>query len=255
MIQGILATVLPLLTMLLANNQATITSQNLINPQILSETSKQQTVWVVRNKDTLTSIAGNYYGNQKLAAIILKDNPWIENPNIIEKGWKIKLRQRVLEPNDLSEATALKEENTKLILAYNAYKVKPTVININMPVGIPNENTNYEDLYKEAGEKFGVPWQVLYGLHLTETGQRDGTVYNKQGSGARGPMQFMPGTFKAYAVDGNGDGKTNIDDAKDAVYTAANYLAKHGSVYNGLKSYGGNTAGTLAAARSKGLNL
>src|SRR5680860_800278 len=188
MIQGILATVLPLLTMLLANNQATITSQNLINPQILSETSKQQTVWVVRNKDTLTSIAGNYYGNQKLAAIILKDNPWIENPNIIEKGWKIKLRQRVLEPNDLSEATALKEENTKLILAYNAYKVKPTVININMPVGIPNEKTNY-------------------------------------------------------------------DDAKDAVYTAANYLAKHGSVYNGLKSYGGNTAGTLAAARSKGLNL
>jgi len=260
MIQGILAAALPLLTILFANNQTAITSQSLINPQILSKAAKQETVWIVKEQDTLTSIASNYYGNQDTAILILKDNPWIKNPNIVEKGWKIKLRQRVLSSNDLNTLRFAKEEKGRLLAAYNeytkpVYNIRPAVGKVSIQVPPLNENSNYENVYKEAGEKFGVPWQVLYGLHLTETGQRNGAIYNKQGSGARGPMQFMPGTFAAYATDGDGDGTSNIDNAKDAIYTAANYMAKHGSIYNGLKSYGGNTAGTLAAARSKGLNL
>ncbi|MGH9031758.1 MAG: peptidoglycan DD-metalloendopeptidase family protein [Acidimicrobiia bacterium] len=41
---------------------------------------------------------------------------------------------------------------------------------------------------------------------------------------AVGPMQFLPGTFSAWAVDGDGDGTTNPHDVDDAVPTAANYL-------------------------------
>lgn len=264
MIQEMLLAALPLLTMLSVNNQATVNPHTFINPQNLSYTSKQETVWTVKENDTLTSIASNYYGSEEQAALILKDNPLIKNPNVIEKGWKLKLRHRVLGPKDLSDLNSADKEKSRLVLAVNTYSVKtrvtakPKTVITNNSIKLikePVTSSTYDNVYKEAGEKFGVPWQVLYGLHLTETGQRDGTILNHQGSGARGPMQFMPQTFRAYAVDGDGDGVTNIDDAKDAIYTAANFLAKHGSLDNGLKSYGGNTAGTLAAAKSKGLSL
>lgn len=41
---------------------------------------------------------------------------------------------------------------------------------------------------------------------------------------AVGPMQFLPGTFDAWAVDHDGDGVANPHDIDDAVATAANYL-------------------------------
>ena len=110
--------------------------------------------------------------------------------------------------------------------------------------------TSFADVYKQAAAKYGVPWQILYGLHQTETGGRDGAI--SSGHGPEGPMQFMPGTFAAYAVDGNGDGHADIDNAVDAIYTAANFIAKHGSVPSALASWGGNTYGTLSLARQQG---
>jgi membrane-bound lytic murein transglycosylase B len=48
-------------------------------------------------------------------------------------------------------------------------------------------------------------------------------------AGAMGHTQFIPSTFLASAVDGNGDGKRNIwGDPEDALASAANYLAKSG---------------------------
>jgi len=41
---------------------------------------------------------------------------------------------------------------------------------------------------------------------------------------AVGPMQFLPGTFDAWAVDQDGDGVANPHDIDDAAATAANYL-------------------------------
>jgi len=41
---------------------------------------------------------------------------------------------------------------------------------------------------------------------------------------AVGPMQFLPGTFEAWAVDEDGDGVANPHDIDDASATAANYL-------------------------------
>ncbi|MFP5375593.1 MAG: lytic transglycosylase domain-containing protein, partial [Acidimicrobiia bacterium] len=41
---------------------------------------------------------------------------------------------------------------------------------------------------------------------------------------AVGPMQFLPTTFTAWAVDGDGDGVADPHDVDDAVATAANYL-------------------------------
>jgi membrane-bound lytic murein transglycosylase B len=42
-------------------------------------------------------------------------------------------------------------------------------------------------------------------------------------------MQFLPSTFAAYAVDGDGDGATDIQDPADAIFTAAHYLCANGA--------------------------
>ena len=43
-------------------------------------------------------------------------------------------------------------------------------------------------------------------------------------TGARGPMQFMPGTWKKWGRDGNGDGIKNPEILTDSAYAAAAYL-------------------------------
>lgn len=126
----------------------------------------------------------------------------------------------------------------------------PAAVNKNYP-----QDLNYEEIYKTAGEKYAIPWQILFGLHKTETGCRNGPILSGYGTGAQGPMQFMPGTWRAYGVDGDGDGVADINNAIDAIHGAANYLAKHGSLENGLRAYGGNYSGTLAYASEKGFNL
>lgn len=41
---------------------------------------------------------------------------------------------------------------------------------------------------------------------------------------AVGPMQFIPGTWRSYAVDGNGDGASDPNNIYDAAYGAGRYL-------------------------------
>lgn len=74
--------------------------------------------------------------------------------------------------------------------------------------------------YHEAGEKHGVPWEVLAAIHLVET--RMGRLQGTSWAGAQGPMQFMPKTWAAY---GSGD----VNDPRDAIFGAANYLSKMGA--------------------------
>jgi len=259
--QVIVANTLPILGLLLVNiTQPQIAPLATFNsPQASSSAVKQEIVWIVKENETLSGIASTYYGNSDYWTILASDNPWIKDPNTLNAGWKLKLRSLPLILNDQDKAEEKKLE-TAALGNYIAKAIEPvvqptTADNISPAPTQPTTTSGYDDVYKEAGAKFGVPWQILYGIHLTETGLRDGTIYNGAGSGARGPMQFMPGTFQAYAVDGEGDGKPNIDDAKDAIYTAANYLAQHGSVYNGLVSYGGNISGILSAARSRGYQM
>ncbi len=46
--------------------------------------------------------------------------------------------------------------------------------------------------------------------------------------GAFGYPQFIPSSFQAYAVDGDGDGRVDLYTLTDALASAANYLRKHG---------------------------
>jgi membrane-bound lytic murein transglycosylase B len=53
-------------------------------------------------------------------------------------------------------------------------------------------------------------------------------------AGALGMSQFMPSSYRKYAVDFNGNGKTDLlNDRADAIGSAANYLSKFGWSKNG----------------------
>ena len=87
-------------------------------------------------------------------------------------------------------------------------------------------------LYVAAGEAYKIPWQLLAGIGMAET--RHGRNNTTSSAGAQGLMQFMPRTFSSFGVDGNGDGRKDIHNDADSVYSAANYLTKSG-VTNGQK--------------------
>jgi soluble lytic murein transglycosylase-like protein len=71
--------------------------------------------------------------------------------------------------------------------------------------------------YREAQARFGVGWQLLAAINFVETAFNK--VRNTSGAGAQGPMQFEPATWKRYGLGGN------INDPRDAILGAANFLA------------------------------
>lgn len=83
-------------------------------------------------------------------------------------------------------------------------------------------------LAKSAAASTGIDWKILEAVWQVETGKSWDTSVHSY-AGAQGPMQFMPSTFRKYATDGNGDGKIEISNAQDAVYSAAKLLACAGA--------------------------
>jgi hypothetical protein len=59
----------------------------------------------------------------------------------------------------------------------------------------------------------------------SDGGQLDG---DRTWDRAVGPMQFIPGTWKGYAADADGDGVADPNDIDDAALAAANYLCAGG---------------------------
>jgi cell wall-associated NlpC family hydrolase len=81
-------------------------------------------------------------------------------------------------------------------------------------------------LYLAAADKYKIPWTLLAGIGMEETGH--GRNNHTSSAGAQGLMQFMPATWAAMGVDGNHDGQVNIHSNADSIYSAANYLTKSG---------------------------
>jgi hypothetical protein len=75
--------------------------------------------------------------------------------------------------------------------------------------------------YARAQRRFGVGWHVLAAVNFVETGF--GRLRNMSTAGARGPMQFMPATWRAYGLGGD------VSDPRDAILGAANYLHANGA--------------------------
>ena len=80
---------------------------------------------------------------------------------------------------------------------------------------------------KRRGKFFRV--QLIDALRILEQGHIAPDKMMGSWAGAMGHMQFIPSTFKAYAVDHNGDGRRDIwTNLPDAFGSAANYLSSIG---------------------------
>jgi hypothetical protein len=111
----------------------------------------------------------------------------------------------------------------------------------------PKSTDQGATLYERAGRRFGVSAEMLQALHLVEsTGAADSCVRNLEGSGATGPFQFMPSTFRTYGLDADGDGRASICSLADSLFSAAHYLRAlgadadptSGATLNALRAYG-----------------
>jgi membrane-bound lytic murein transglycosylase B len=80
--------------------------------------------------------------------------------------------------------------------------------------------------YGEARQRFRIGENYLAAIHLVET--KFGKVKSNSVAGARGPMQFIPSTWRIYGMGGN------IKDDHDAILAAANLLRDNGAP----RSYG-----------------
>lgn len=90
-----------------------------------------------------------------------------------------------------------------------------------MRLAEPQPAERLRDHMTRAEKRFGVEWEVLAAIMLVET--KFGRVRSASSTGAQGPMQFMPGTWRAYGMDGD------VHDARDAIMAAANYLKATGA--------------------------
>ena len=93
----------------------------------------------------------------------------------------------------------------------------------NPPLPIPDK---VKTLYKAAAARYAIPWTLLAGIGMEETGH--GRTTATSSAGAQGLMQFLPATFAAVGVDGDGDRRADIRNDADSITSAANYLVRSG---------------------------
>jgi len=71
--------------------------------------------------------------------------------------------------------------------------------------------------------------QLIGALKIAQRGDVSLNGLTGSWAGAMGHTQFIPTSYQAYALDGDGDGKKDIwNSIPDALYTAANLLKKNG---------------------------
>ena len=117
------------------------------------------------------------------------------------------------------------------------------------PLGVPNFFIDsfrippfLLPIFQAAGIEYDVPWQVLAAINEIETDY--GRNLSISTAGALGWMQFLPGTWRQYGVDANGDGVADPYNPVDAIFSAARYLHAAGASRNlGQSIFAYNHAG------------
>lgn len=78
--------------------------------------------------------------------------------------------------------------------------------------------------YREAERRFGVDRDVLAAINLVESSF--GRARSASVAGARGPMQFIPSSWRRYGLGGN------VYDPHDAIIGAAHLLSRSGAPHS-----------------------
>jgi soluble lytic murein transglycosylase-like protein len=136
------------------------------------------------------------------------------------------IEQQTLLAKANAHLAAVKAAAAELAAETSTFSSITTINLANLHILPPSQE--YLHLYKTAAPTCpGLSWTVLAAIGQVESGH--GRNVSTSSAGAMGPMQFEPGTFAAYAVDGDHDGQTDIMDPADAIFTAAHYLCANGA--------------------------
>jgi hypothetical protein len=98
--------------------------------------------------------------------------------------------------------------------------------------------------YTDAQRRSGIDWSILASLNFVESAF--GRIRSASEAGARGPMQFLPATWRAFGMGGS------IEDPHDAILAAANLLHHDGAprhLDRALFAYNHSTAYVRAIRR------
>jgi len=114
--------------------------------------------------------------------------------------------------------------NSELAAKRELWRLTPVSHRKRFTTGPPLPPATLLRYYREAQGRFGVRWNVLAAVNFLESAFNK--LRNNSASGAQGPMQFIPATWRAYGLGGN------VRDPHDAILGAANYLHANGAPAN-----------------------
>lgn len=97
-----------------------------------------------------------------------------------------------------------------------------------LPESVPE---TWREILPEAATEYEIDVGVLAVVLYVENREfpDPDTDWAVSDGGAKGPFQFLDGTWDSYGVDGDGDGSVDVNNIEDASYGAANYLASLGA--------------------------
>ena len=80
---------------------------------------------------------------------------------------------------------------------------------------------------QQVSNQTGIPWQILAAIARVESGFGANMVPSS--AGAVGYCQFLPSTWAAYGVDGDGDGIADPYNFRDCIPAMGRYLTANGA--------------------------
>ncbi len=125
------------------------------------------------------------------------------------------------------------EHNTTLQAIAQRYQVKPSILvaiwgmesGFGQNIGSKNVIRSLATLAYEGRRSLFWRGQLLAALHILQEGDISPSGMIGSWAGAMGQTQFMPTTYRQYAVDFDGNGRRDIwQSSADALASAANYL-------------------------------
>lgn len=159
-------------------------------------------------------------------------------PPVGPNGAWLRYRGKFITPDNVQNGVNFwNQYQSALDRAYQIYGVPPEII-----VGIIGVETRWGRVMGKtriidalATLSFAYPRRAAYFsgeletfLVMSRKEQVDPLSLKGSFAGAMGYGQFMPSSYKEYAVDFNGDGHSNLWDAEDAIGSVAHYFKAHG---------------------------
>ncbi|ROP59447.1 peptidoglycan lytic transglycosylase GH103 [Enterobacter sp. BIGb0383] len=165
--------------------------------------------------------------------------PTTQPPSGPNGAW-LRYRKQFITPDNVQNGVAFwNQYQDALTRAWQVYGVPPEII-----VGIIGVETRWGRImgktrildalatlsfeYPRRAEYFSGELETF--LLMARDEQDDPLDLKGSFAGAMGYGQFMPSSYKQYAVDFNGDGHINLWDPEDAIGSVANYFKAHGWV-------------------------